>query len=212
MEIHAPDRPVHGVRDFAVHIAIVTVGILIALGLDGLRETWREHRLIRETRAGFNAEFANDRHESDSELRHVTAGRDQLNAIVAAMPQLALEQPAKLAEDLQHVANPYYFFSANSWQSALSTGALAHMSPEEVSSYAEAVEGVRRYTQIQSDTFAVETRVFAMIKAHPRPTAAEAQDEAEALLVFFQNERAMAHVCPQMQTGLDRAIRASANH
>jgi hypothetical protein len=45
MEIHAPHKPVLTVREAIVHLAIVTVGILIALSLDGVRE-WREHRAL----------------------------------------------------------------------------------------------------------------------------------------------------------------------
>ena len=50
MDIHAPDKPVHSLREFFIHIAIVTIGILIALGLEGVREVkmieWRVGRLL----------------------------------------------------------------------------------------------------------------------------------------------------------------------
>jgi hypothetical protein len=210
MEIHSPEQPIHSVKDFAVHIAVVTLGILIALGLDGLREHFRERRLVHETRANFQYELGIDHKYATDELKRVTAGRDQLDAIVKAMPDLALQHPEELRRQLELVSNPYYFFSANAWEGALSTGALAHMSPEEVSAYAGAAEGIHRYTQVQADALTAERHAFAEIKAHPHPSPEQAASEAEALFVFYQNEKAMAWVCPQMQESTDRALRASA--
>jgi hypothetical protein len=40
MEIHARDKPILTLKEATVHLAIVTVGILIALSLEGLVE-WR---------------------------------------------------------------------------------------------------------------------------------------------------------------------------
>ena len=47
----------HGIKDFLVHISIVTVGILIALGLEGLRESIHERHLVRETRENMSTEM-----------------------------------------------------------------------------------------------------------------------------------------------------------
>jgi hypothetical protein len=45
MEIHAPSKPILSVREALVHLAIVTVGILIALSFEGVRE-YVEHRAL----------------------------------------------------------------------------------------------------------------------------------------------------------------------
>lgn len=55
MEIHAPEKPILTVKEAIAHLAIVTVGILIALSLEGLVE-WRHHRaLVREARDNISA-------------------------------------------------------------------------------------------------------------------------------------------------------------
>ena len=45
MEIHTPDHPLTGWKETAKHLAIVTVGVLIALALEGL-VAWADHRLL----------------------------------------------------------------------------------------------------------------------------------------------------------------------
>ena len=39
MDIHAPDKPILTLREAASHLTIVTVGILIALSLEGVVES-----------------------------------------------------------------------------------------------------------------------------------------------------------------------------
>ncbi len=34
MEVHPPHQPIHTVRDFLLHIFTITIGLLIALGLE----------------------------------------------------------------------------------------------------------------------------------------------------------------------------------
>ena len=57
MEIHAPHEPVRSLKDFLYHLLTVVLGILIALGLEGLVE-WNHHRhLVSETRQSLDAEI-----------------------------------------------------------------------------------------------------------------------------------------------------------
>ena len=53
MEVHPVSGHIGSFKEAAIHIGIVTIGILIALGLDGLREEWREHVAVNDARASF---------------------------------------------------------------------------------------------------------------------------------------------------------------
>ena len=57
MDIHPPEGPTNSLKDFAIHIVVVTIGILIALGLEGVREMVYAHTLVRETRENFRREI-----------------------------------------------------------------------------------------------------------------------------------------------------------
>jgi len=57
LDVHPPHEPVHGWRDFIIHIATITVGLLIALGLEATVE-WIHHRQeVAETRDALHAEM-----------------------------------------------------------------------------------------------------------------------------------------------------------
>lgn len=57
LDVHPPHEPVHGWRDFLVHLATITVGLLIALGLEATAE-WIHHRHeVAETREALQREL-----------------------------------------------------------------------------------------------------------------------------------------------------------
>ncbi len=145
MEIHGPEGPTNSFKDFAIHIVIVTIGILIALGLEGIRETIYEHHTVRDARENFHAELQGNRNNLDQELRNDQKTLAQLDAIIADLPQLR-KKPAQFAQRVAELNPSGYFFSSSRWESALSTGALGHMSVDEVNRYAEVNFLVHTYT------------------------------------------------------------------
>ena len=209
MDIHAPHQPVHTFKDFAIHIAIVTIGIIIALSLDGLRETFREHRLVRETRENFRRELQADQYHMLDELARVTAGHKKLEALSNDAPALAQQHPEQVVAQLEAVQNPYYFFSTNSWQSALSTGALAHIGTDEVLAYASAAEGTRMYVGFQARAMDTETRAIAFWRTHPHPTPDQITEGEERILLFAREEQGLANVAPQVQNDYKKALDSS---
>jgi hypothetical protein len=209
MEIHAPERPIESVRDFAMHIAVVTCGILIALGLEGVREAIHNHRLVRETRQAVREEMAINVEHMHDELPRVTLYRDQLKSLLADLPALERDHPEQVSVRLAAVQNPGYFFLANSWQAALSTGALEHMSAEEVETYGGAAQVIKIYTDIQGHAGTQEGACKAFFQAHPHLTPEQAEEGTERLLLFYRAESSLAFVGPQMQRQVEQAIRAA---
>jgi hypothetical protein len=109
-------------REFIVHISIVTVGVLIAFGLEGMREAWHEHVLLRDIQANFRAEIAADQDHLRREIENVKQTQTTLDALISDLPHLASD-PAQLHKRAADIRPSFYFFSATSWQTALSTGA-----------------------------------------------------------------------------------------
>src|SRR5450631_2736025 len=60
LDVHAPHEAVHGWRDFFIHLATITIGLLIALGLEGCVE-WMHHRnLVKEVEVSLHNEIRNN--------------------------------------------------------------------------------------------------------------------------------------------------------
>lgn len=135
MEIHAPHQPIHTRRDFFLHLFTITVGLLIALSLEGLVEYAHHRHLVHEARENIRLEL---------QLNHEAAQSD-----LAGMPKKIERQKSNivsihgLMSDGAHfhgsVQNTWDFNSLNdsAWKTARETGALGYMPYDEVQRYAD---------------------------------------------------------------------------
>jgi len=149
MEVHAPHSSVSSLKEALVHILIVTIGILIALGLDGLRETIHEHALVRDARDNFRAELEENRNNLLLEMKAVQVTHDEIGRIVKDFPTIDRD-PGQMPARLKGINFPGYFFFNNAWDAAISTGALAHMDTRDVLILGGASKMATTYFQIEN--------------------------------------------------------------
>ena len=142
MDLHAPEGPIRSVKDFLMHIVIVTIGILIALGLEQAVEAHHRSVLVHATLDGFEKEL--------------TVDETQLDEIIAAMAKLRAQIQAELTnlsavapQPFQYVGISYDPISTASWDTAVATQALSHLSFEQAHLYAEAFDFLRLFDQIE---------------------------------------------------------------
>lgn len=135
MEIHAPEHPVHTWKDILLHLAIVTVGILIAIVLDSVVE-WSHHReLAEEARANIRSEMQVNRDRVQELLKSVQ--KQQTNDIAVITLLCGVLAHKKLPDnsiDLSWTLKPIL---DSGWTTAQSVGALSYLPYQEVKRFAE---------------------------------------------------------------------------
>jgi hypothetical protein len=130
VEIHAPDRPVHSVRDVIGHLAIITAGVLIALAFEGI-VTWAEHRrLVGEAVNNLRSEMADNVREIEGLFANIVQERRNLEH-ANDLAQMLLEQ-----RKIEGTSLKLEFHGAElkdaSRTTAEVTGAFGHMDYAEV--------------------------------------------------------------------------------
>jgi hypothetical protein len=193
MDIHPPEGPTHSFKDFAIHIGVVTIGILIALSLEGIRETIHEHRLVREARENFRVEILADQQHMKLELANVQTLTRNTDKIIADLPTLA-QNPAQLKARVDVLAPSLYFFSSSSWSGALSSGALSHMSAEEVSHYAGFDFSVRSYTSMEDRVLPMQLALQSYVDSRKAFGPQEIAETEEQLRNYELFTKLMTHV------------------
>jgi hypothetical protein len=206
MDIHAPDHPILSFKEFGVHIAVVTVGILIALGLEGVREVIHDRHLVREARENFHTELSADREHVQHEIPAVKENNDKLLKLISDLPALQRDHPDQIAARLLAIENPGYFFALQSWPTAMSTGALAHMPVEDIQIYASSYGDIQIYTALQKEAMTAGDRAHAFFLSRPSLTPFELEEGAERILLFQRTEQTLVNVGKQMQFGFDHAL------
>jgi hypothetical protein len=135
MEIHAPHNPIHTKRDFFLHLFTITVGLLIALSLEGLVEFAHHRHLVREARENIRRELQLNHEAAQADLDIVQKNIDREKSNIAAIHGLMTD-----AEHFRgSIHNTWDFDSLNesAWHTARETGALGYMPYDEVQRYSD---------------------------------------------------------------------------
>ncbi|MBV9268760.1 MAG: hypothetical protein JO061_21505 [Acidobacteriaceae bacterium] len=148
MEIHAPEHPLRSWTDILLHLGIVTIGILIALGLEGLLE-WQHHQaLAREARENIRNEIRDNREELVSGLRGILENQKNqyaaLRYINDALAHRKLSGKLEIGWHLLSILN-------SSWTTAQALGALSFMPYAEVKKYAEVYDLQSDFVRLQNE-------------------------------------------------------------
>jgi len=206
MDIHPPMGRVESLKEFLTHILIVTIGILIALGLEGIRESWRDHVAVTEARESFLAELQVDKKQLVQDQQGVRQTNAQLDQILAAMPQLA-KSPAELEKRVTALQPGFYFFRTTAWEAALSGGALAHMSREELDRFVDAYLAVKDYQDASRGAIAAWVEVETYFQSHHSYTPTEEANAEQKLRNLKMGMQVLAHLGQEMSGGIEEATK-----
>lgn len=149
MEVHPPEHGIHSLRDFLVHMGTITLGLLIALGLEGLVENGHHRHLVHTAEQNLHTELRDNmqRLAADKHFLDVTQG--ELEAGLVALEAAKAHKPgAEFKEAWWEWDGP----SSAAWDTAREDGALALMPFEQAQSYA-VVYDQQKITQEQAVLF-----------------------------------------------------------
>jgi hypothetical protein len=150
LDVHAPHERMEGFRDFLLHLLTITIGLLIALGLEGCLE-WQHHRsLVREAEDGMRGEVAHNLGTVDRLQHQIVAQQKELDADLAVLAELRKHSDTKDRE----FSFSFQMMSFNdvAWRTAQSTGAMAYMPYQSALTYSDIYN-------TQSEAFEAEKQV-----------------------------------------------------
>jgi hypothetical protein len=166
MEIHAPEGHVQSLRDIAIHLAIVTAGILIALGLEQTVEWYHHRQLVSEGRENILNEIRDNKKELDKQVGMLPRFRD--SAVLASDFVTDLLNRGK--SDIKRLNLNLYQaqLSNTSWATAQTVGALGFMPYADVKKYAAVYRLQEDYLVAQNRTEEVGVGAYSVFAARNR--------------------------------------------
>ncbi len=148
MEIHPPERPIHSVKDFLLALTTITIGILIALSLEGVVE-WAHHRaLVREAKGRLAQEIQENAREVKGFLKAVPVLKESREQTVRFIDDLLGPKQQKGSITFRTSYN-IMSLATTSWSTAQATGAVAYMDYADAQKYAGAFDLQARLSQLQ---------------------------------------------------------------
>jgi hypothetical protein len=136
MEFHLPE-PIRNLKDFFYHLGVVTLGILIALGLEQIVEAHHRAKIGRSSMESFRRELMDNRERVNEILATLPKSRTQIEAEIARVSELgdaAAKAPVPIAYPDLHLL----LMSSAAWDTAIATQALYYIPAEEAQRFSRA--------------------------------------------------------------------------
>lgn len=207
IEVHAPHNRIEGLRDFLVHLLTITIGLLIALGLEAC-VGWSHHRsLRREAEANIQHELA----DNQKELAKVRAdsGREHQNLIsILQFLEARLHQEPNSTKDIK-ISYTVGSMGNASWTTASATGALGYMEYSEVKRYADVYNLQDEYVRLQRqalDDFLQVQSYFIYGFDPNKITAAEAEPAIEDIHHALSHLNALDQFAESLSSAYKNAL------
>lgn len=145
MHFHLP-KPMHGWREFAGEIAIIVIGVSIALGAEQIVENvhWREE--VEATRDALLRDASNNLGAALWRQKQQGCVNRRLNEISKIFEAHSRGQRLSLRGNVGHPV--FYGGPQTGWQVALSSQAVAHMSLEEKLGFGNAFDNYANMTDV----------------------------------------------------------------
>ena len=162
MDVHPPHEPVHTWREALTHIAIMTVGLFIALMLEGLVEYAQHKHTVREARANIRQELQDNHKSAQNDITSLGQDFDRVKVNIKTLRAMEDGPRAHHSLDFHMQWND---MSETAWTTARDTGALSYMPYEEVQHDAD-IYGLQSTVNAQFiSIFHRETESFAPVVA-----------------------------------------------
>lgn len=177
LDVHPPHERMHGFRDFALHLLTITVGLLIALSLEGCVE-WQHHRhLLHEAETDLRGEVDKNSRQIPLLHKQIEDQQKELDSDLNALDQMQAHPKGPH----QQLGFSFHWsgFDDVAWKTAQSTGALAYMTYRDASTYSTIYAMQNELFNAEKDVTDEVLRSSAFPSTQPQswvPTTAQSDD------------------------------------
>jgi hypothetical protein len=161
LDVHPPHERIRSWQDFFLHLTTITIGLFIALSLEGMVE-WIHHRhLVHQARATIYKEMTDNRRLLADDLTSIKDDQARIEADITVLT--GLRSGAKF----EHTSLQYHVdwssFADSAWRTAQATGALNYMDYETAQTLSEIYGQQQIVTSRGLQVFDLQNRAIAPI-------------------------------------------------
>lgn len=196
LDVHPPEEKMHGIGDFLLHLFTITIGLLIALALEGGAERWHQREIRHEADANLREEIRDNAKEIDT--MRVANASEQVN-LKRVLDFLQARRENK-PYDIHQIRLDFSLGDLQdaSWKTASAIGALSYMDYDHVQRYASAYRLQDKYSALQDETMNGFLQLQSYVIYGFDPTKLTPADASAAEV---DTRRTLAHLVAMDQIG-----------
>jgi hypothetical protein len=187
LDVHPPHRPIEGVGEFFLHLFTITVGLLIAVGIEAAVERHQHRELAAEARDTMTAEIRKNSSNVADALKDIEQEQQKLKDNLARVRKVQLNPSDPTSRDLHlDITFNTTGLEDTGWRTAQVTGALAFMPYAESERYTSIYRVGDEFLKSQDQLSEDESRMLGIIqKFHIGEGSNLTKDGADALAEQF---------------------------
>jgi hypothetical protein len=196
VDVHPPHEKMHGFKDFLLHLLTITIGLLIALGLEGCVEHWRQRELKTDADTKLRQEIRDNAKEIA--LVHNANATEQAN--LKRIADFLSARKKNQSYDSRQIRLDFTVgdLKSASWKTAAATGALGFMEYDQVQRYAAVYQLQDKYSALQDQTIDEFLQLQSYVIYGFDPEKITPADAGPAEL---ETRRTLAHLTAMDQVG-----------
>ena len=187
LDVHPPHKAIEGVGEFFLHLFTITVGLLIAVGIEAAVERHQHRELAAEARDTMTAEIRKNSSNVADALKDIEQEQQKLKDNLARVRKVQLNPSDPTSRDLHlDITFNTTGLEDTGWRTAQVTGALAFMPYAESERYTSIYRVGDEFLKSQDQLSEDESRMLGIIqKFHIGEGSNLTKDGADALAEQF---------------------------
>jgi hypothetical protein len=177
LEVHPPEHPVMSWNQFFIHMALVVLGLLIALGLEQSVEAIHHHHQRKELKEAMRRDLEQTRRDSERTYVELYNERRWMKQIIE-QGQRALQQHTTFQLPPEPIDNGSDVIADPAFASARASGMLELLSPDDVRAFSEIDTLVTHNLELFRDIAQQGAHTQAMLLRFGGPGASSHWDQA----------------------------------
>jgi len=163
VEVHAPHQPILSKKEFLVHLLAITIGLLIAVGIEGCVELYREHSLVKEARRTLRDEIQYNSDKMAGALPEIEKEKQSVADSIKFLTRI-MENPKDKSAQHGSIQAGFSMVGLHdtAWKTAQATNALAYMPYAEAQRYSDIYGSQKDFTAQEEKLVEDEAQLFGV--------------------------------------------------
>src|ERR1700677_38996 len=187
LDVHPPHKAIEGVGEFFLHLFTISIGLLIAVGIEAAVERHQHRELAAEARDTMTAEIRKNSSNVADALKDIDQEQQKLKDNLAKIRKVQLNPSDSSSRNLNlDISFNTTGLEDTGWRTAQVTGALAFMPYAESERYTSIYRVGEEFLKNQDQLSEDESRILGIIqKFHVGEGSNLTKDAADALAEQF---------------------------
>lgn len=186
LDVHPPHKAIHGTGEFFLHLFTITVGLLIAVGIEGAVERHEHRKLAAEAAETMTAEIRKNQSNIADAIRGIEKHQASVNKNIATL-QKVQDNPG--GPEAANVSIDAGFSTTGlehtAWRTAQATSALSYMPYEEAQQFSGIYEAAQAFEAAQDKSQEDEAQFLGLLRKHHISKGRISKEAADALAQQF---------------------------